>query len=379
MPHRHVTTVLRALVVSVLVVTACTPTESRDTGPRVEIADLKLLTTQGDVSGTSPVRVINKGSYALKIANVRLAPGEQINVAGIKDSTLNLALADFPQTARPLDLKQVVASDLNAGNVVEVPYTVENNARRMLVHTTVVPQDLGRGVQVEGWLYEKSFGAALMRITGDQAFEVSLQNDAPIPHSLDIHFGGMGSSTMVAPGATAVTNSAKVSSTTEAALGFYHCETPPIYEHIRHGMFGPALYEPKGGMSRVDKEFLLSEYAYSTIPNQDPKVVFFNGKADQYLDSPLQVKTGARVRLFLLNGGPLQPIELHFEGVQMDLQFVLDGIKLERIGGQSVVTLIPSSGAVLEFTAPKPGNYVFYDAAAKNIGKGAAGILHVTP
>ena len=37
----------------------------------------------------------------------------------------------------------------------------------------------------------------------------------------------------------------------------YHCGTAPVLAHIANGMYGAIVVDPKGGLPKVDKSFVL--------------------------------------------------------------------------------------------------------------------------
>jgi nitrite reductase (NO-forming) len=81
----------------------------------------------------------------------------------------------------------------------------------------------------------------------------------------------------------------------------------------------------------------------------------FNGVANQYKDHPLEVETGKRVRMFVLNAGPSRDSSFHIVGTIFDTVFK-EGIHLtpDNPGhyGSQAVDLAPAQGAVVEFEQP---------------------------
>ena len=97
----------------------------------------------------------------------------------------------------------------------------------------------------------------------------------------------------------------------------YHCGTAPALHHIANGMYGMMIVEPEGGLDPVDQEFALVQSEWYLGPQGEPArsprlspaapapdFVVFNGVANQYMDNPIQIETGKRVRVFVLDAGP---------------------------------------------------------------------------
>ena len=93
-----------------------------------------------------------------------------------------------------------------------------------------------------------------------------------------------------------------------------------------------------------------------------PDFVVFNGIANQYKDNPIAVKTGGRVRVFVLDAGPNEDSSYHVVGTIFDT-VTKEGITLKRGNadgwGSQAVDLSPAQGAIIEFTPVEDGMYPF--------------------
>src|SRR5262249_30203957 len=100
----------------------------------------------------------------------------------------------------------------------------------------------------------------------------------------------------------------------------YHCGTPPVMDHMAHGMYGAIVVAPAGGWGgggAAAQEYVLVQSEFYTQQNADttygldeaklmevqPDYVTFNGYANQYRQTPLSAKPGQKIRLFLVNAG----------------------------------------------------------------------------
>jgi nitrite reductase (NO-forming) len=161
----------------------------------------------------------------------------------------------------------------------------------------------------------------------------------------------------------------------------YHCATQPILMHTGAGMMGMMVVKPKN-LPPVDKELWLTQgEAYigkagglsdmDKLNAKKPDVVMFNGYANQYKASPITVKKGERIRMYVLNAGPSLWSAFHVIGT------VFDGTMVEGMQGHDsqTINLAPSQGGWVDFTLDQTGNYPFVTHAFGDMTKGAAGVL----
>jgi nitrite reductase (NO-forming) len=221
---------------------------------------------------------------------------------------------------------------------------------------------------------------------GDRV-EVTLVNGASaamhvdMPHSLDMHAAEIAPNVAfktIAPGAT--THYSFVAR--NPGVFMYHCATQPMALHLGAGMAGMFVVKPRH-MPRVDRELWLvqQEYFLGRAPGADPDyekmlaerpdVIAFNGYADQYMQHPIRVRAGERIRVYVLNPGPTHTSSFHVIGA------VFDRTRSEGIAGgpAQVLTLPPSSGGYADFTLHGEGAYPFVDHNFASMAKGAMGAL----
>jgi nitrite reductase (NO-forming) len=104
----------------------------------------------------------------------------------------------------------------------------------------------------------------------------------------------------------------------------------------------------------------------------------FNGVAQQYLNNPIEVDTGADVRLFVLDVGPSIDSSFHVVGTIFH-SVTKEGVQLaegnDGSWGSQAVDLAPAQGAVIEFRAMEDGLYPFVTHAFNFPGRGAVGLF----
>jgi uncharacterized cupredoxin-like copper-binding protein len=164
----------------------------------------------------------------------------------------------------------------------------------------------------------------------------------------------------------------------------YHCATQPVLMHTSAGMMGMMVVKPRN-LAPVDRElWMTQEEFYLGAPGkpadmakmaaETPDVMAFNGYANQYKASPITVRKGEKVRMYVLDAGPSKWSAFHVIGTVFDKTYV------EGVVGHDAqtVSFAPSQGGWVEFTLDQEGNFPFVTHAFGDMVKGAAGILHTT-
>jgi nitrite reductase (NO-forming) len=171
----------------------------------------------------------------------------------------------------------------------------------------------------------------------------------------------------------------------------YHCGTSPALHHIANGMYGMVIVEPAEGLPPVDAEVAVVQSEWYLGPQGEtvslakaaaaapaPDYVVWNGVANQYVDNPIAVGTGDRVRIFVLNAGPSVDSSFHVVGTIFS-RVIKEGIQL-NLGnpgnfGSQAVDLSPAQGAIIEMVMPEDGLYPMVTHAFNFVGRGALGLF----
>jgi len=242
------------------------------------------------------------------------------------------------------------------------------------------------------WTFGGSVPGPVIRVKQGDLIRIHLKNPATskLPHSVDFH------SSMVAWNDEMASINPGEEKLYEyraeyAGVWMYHCGTAPALHHIANGMYGMMIVEPKGGLDRVDQEFAIVQSEWYLGPQGEPAsltkaaaaapapdFVLFNGVANQYKDNPIQIATGKRVRLFVLDAGPSIDSSFHIVGTIFD-RVIKEGIEL-TVGnaggfGSQAVDLSPAQGAMVEFTMAEDGLYPIVTHAFNFVGRGALGLF----
>jgi nitrite reductase (NO-forming) len=267
-------------------------------------------------------------------------------------------------------------------------------------HVTLTVTDtlteVAPGVRQTLWTYGENGkagtmpGPTLHGKVGD-TFVVHLVNDGDMGHSVDFHAGEL------APDEPMRTINPGQSldytfTATRAGIWLYHCSTMPMSAHIANGMFGAVVIDPPD-LAPVDKQYvLISSELYlgpqdgsvdvDKVDAMQPDAVVFNGYVNGYDADPLTATAGKRIRIWVLDAGPNEPLAFHVVGAQFDTVFS-EGAYLLRpgnaeSGGSQVLSLQPGQGGFVELTPPQAGHYPFVSHIMTNAEHGEHGVLAVS-
>ena len=284
-------------------------------------------------------------------------------------------------SAPPYELRDATAPPLLPGSVHDIDLVVEEKL-----------MTVAAGYQQMVWTFNGSVPGPVIRVKVGDTIRVHLKNPATsaLSHSVDFHSSQVAwndKMTSIKPGEE------KLYEWTAdyAGVWMYHCGTSPALHHIANGMFGMVIVEPAEGLPAVDKEFAIVQSEWYLGPQKEPTdltkasagapapdFVMFNGVANQYLENPIKVGTGERVRIFLLVAGPNIDSSFHIVGTIFDT-VTKEGIPLVRGNdgswGSQAVDLSPAQGAIIEFQTAEDGQYPMVTHAFNFVGRGALGLF----
>ncbi len=303
---------------------------------------------------------------------------------------------DTPSAAADLDFFAPPPDGFTAHDAA-VPPVPPGTVHRVTLTVTNSDTEVAPGVKQTLWTYGEDGGPGRMPgptlhgKVGD-TFVVHLVNNGDIGHSIDFHAGAL------APDLPMRTIDAGESldytfTATKSGIWMYHCSTMPMSHHIANGMFGAVIIDPPD-LAPVDKEYVLvaSELYLgpqdgvadmAKIQAKRPDAYVFNGYVNQYDADPLTAEVGDRVRIWVLDAGPNEPLAFHVVGGQFDTVFKEGGYLVRpgnaESGGSQTLSLAPSQGGFVEMTMPEVGRYPFVSHIMTNAEQGQHGILEVTP
>ena len=265
------------------------------------------------------------------------------------------------------------------GSTVNVTLTV----KELLV--SIAPN-----VVYHAWTFNGTVPGPVIRVRQGQTIHFTLVNDGNMPHSIDFH----AAQTPWNVNYQEVAQGKSFSFDWKAnypGVFMYHCGAPTVIFHMANGMYGAIIVDPANGWAPAQEYVLVQSEFYTTqLPDGSytadtaklnsgiPDYVVFNGYVNQYKDAPLTAKVGQRVRIFVVNAGPTLFSAFHVIGAIFSDTYA-DGNPANHMVGNQTVTIPPGGGTVVEMTIPQAGLYPFVTHSFANVGKGALGVLKVTP
>jgi len=301
----------------------------------------------------------------------------------------------FATEVRPRNQGLITIRTLNDAGI-KTNFIVDSAVRSFIHDIDLVIEEklmtVADGFSQAVWTFGGSVPGPVIRVKQGDLIRIHLKNPATskLPHSVDFHSSMVAwndEMTSINPGEEKLYEYRAL----YAGVWMYHCGTAPALHHIANGMYGMMIVEPRGGLEKVDQEFTLVQSEWYLGPQGEPAsltkaagaapapdFVLFNGVANQYKDNPIQIATGKRVRLFILDAGPSIDSSFHIVGTIFD-RVIKEGVELAidnpgRFGSQAV-DLSPAQGAMVEFTMAEDGLYPIVTHAFNFVGRGALGLF----
>ncbi len=251
------------------------------------------------------------------------------------------------------------ASDLSGRSVHEI-------------ELDVVEQEVAvsRGFTIPAWTYGGTVPGPTIRATEGDTIRVRLRNRTDHDHNL--HFHGRHSPLHdgwepIPPGGETIYEI--VAGPT--GVHPYHCHTMPIDHHIARGLYGTLIVDPMGGRSPAI-EVMLQLGGFDPELSGRNQVYAWNGIAGFYELFPIKVEAGAPIRTYVVNMTEYEPVgSFHLHAQTFDV--FPTGIGSQAAWHGDVVTLGQMERAMLEFTLPERGRYMFHPHQHHMAGRGAMG------
>ena len=236
--------------------------------------------------------------------------------------------------------------------------------------------DISPSKKIKAWTYNGSIPGPTLRVTEGDKVIVHFINKLDLPHT--VHFHGGHNGTMDGVFEIVPPNKTFTYEFTAAPSGalMYHCHVMPVVEHVRMGLYGAFIVDPKAPLPPA-KEFVIvfGDYDTKDIHTSDPESAFYNGYENIYYDNPLPVYTNETARVYMINLSQLPAYGYHIHGTLFKTW--ISGIWMnEPVHTQTWAT---SSGdaAIFEMKWPWEGKYVFHQHGIPE-DRGAMGFFNVT-
>ena len=270
-------------------------------------------------------------------------------------------------TAPPTSLTQ---ADLDAVTFPPPPDGRRGVTRDYDLSVTARQLAVGDGVIVDAWTYDGSVPGPILRATEGDRLRIRMANHTSHAHNLHLH----GRHDPAMDGWEPVPPGGEFTYDVIAepfGLHPYHCHTAPIAEHIGRGLYGAMIVDPPGGRPPA-LEVVLVLGGWDLDGDGRNELVAFNGVAGAYHRFPIRVPVGELVRVYLVNLLEHDPIaSFHLHAQTFDV--FRSGTALEPDEHTDVVALTQGERAIVEFTLPEPGRYMFHPHQSSLADRGAMG------
>jgi FtsP/CotA-like multicopper oxidase with cupredoxin domain len=230
--------------------------------------------------------------------------------------------------------------------------------------------EVGHEVFIEAWTYNGAVPAPIIRATEGDSLRIRFSNRTGHPHS--IHFHGSHRPEMdgwepVPPGGETVYEI----EAGPAGLHPFHCHTMPLAEHIARGLYGMMIVDPVGGRPEAQEvALLLSGFSNEEIGRNG--VVAWNGVAGFYHDHPIKVAKAEPVRAYIVNMLEYEPLaSFHLHSQTFDVYPA--GMRERPTFRDDTIALAQGQRAMIEFTLPTYGRYMFHPHQHWLAERGASG------
>lgn len=237
--------------------------------------------------------------------------------------------------------------------------TNNSNTKEFTLIAEEATLNISPGDRIKAWTYNGSIPGPTIRVTEGDKVIVHFINKLDMPHTIHFHGGHNGTVDgvfeIIPPNGTFTYEFIA----TPAGALMYHCHVMPVVQHVRMGLYGAFIVDPKIPLPPA-KEFLLvfGDYDSKDIMTSDPDSMFFNGYKNIHYDHPLPVYENETARVYLINLAQLPAFGYHVHGTLFKTW--VSGILLNSpIYTQTWAT---SSGdaAIFELKWPWTGNFLFH-------------------
>src|ERR1044072_2403504 len=180
----------------------------------------------------------------------------------------------------------------------------------------------------------------------------------------------------------------------------YHCHVSPIDQHINKGLYGAFIIDPKIPrqnmtemvmlMNGYDLDYEKEGIGPSRIPTPEEvledympqefehgnEVYTVNGKAFDYEENPIPIKTNSDYRIYLINMLEFDQVNSFRLHGNM-YKYYPSGTSKEPSFENDIVTLGQGDRGILEFNYPYPGKYMFHSHINEFSDLGWMGLFNV--
>jgi nitrite reductase (NO-forming) len=237
---------------------------------------------------------------------------------------------------------------------------MNNNNKEITLIAEDAELEIAPGKRAKTWTFNGTVPAPTIRLTEGENVTIKFINKSPIPHT--IHFHGNHDDTadgvlpQVMPNQTYLYN---ITGEPAGAL-MYHCHAPPTSLHIRMGMYGALIVDPKDKPLPPAKELVMvmSEYDLEDQLGFEADYYLINGYADQYLRNPITINHGELLRMYIINIGTTIPAPFHLHSTTF--MAYPSGLWDNEPQHVQTIPIAPGDASIVEAKWKYPGTYLFH-------------------
>jgi FtsP/CotA-like multicopper oxidase with cupredoxin domain len=179
----------------------------------------------------------------------------------------------------------------------------------------------------------------------------------------------------------------------------YHCHVNPVADHINRGLYGMMIIDPREPREQMvemvmtmngydmdyDLEGTVAPPSMAAIRGEEEReeeeergneIYTVNGKAFDYMDNPIPLNVGEKVRIYLLNMVEFDLINsFHLHGDMFT--YIPGGTQYEATQVNDVIELGQANRGIIEFAYDNPGRYMFHAHVQEFTDLGWMGLFDV--
>jgi nitrite reductase (NO-forming) len=255
-----------------------------------------------------------------------------------------------------------------------------SNSKEFTMIAEDATMEISPGERVEVWTFNGTVPGPTLRFTEGDNITIHFINKAPMAHTLHLHgthdSKNDGAFPLILPNQTYNYNFIA-----EPAGSFlYHCHAPPTSLHIKMGMYGSLIIDPKdSGILKPAREYalVLSEFDPEDQDSFVPKYYPVNGYTDQYTENnSLVARQNELVRFYISNPGTTIPFPFHLHSTIFKV-YQSGLLSNEPIDVQTI-PISPGDAIIVEATWKYPGTYLVHSHGIQE-ERGNMGEIDIIP
>jgi FtsP/CotA-like multicopper oxidase with cupredoxin domain len=237
------------------------------------------------------------------------------------------------------------------------------------------------GIEFPAWTYNGRVPGPTLRCTEGDRIRIHFTNGSGHPHTM--HFHGIHPFEMdgvpgAGPGSVQPGQSVIYEFDAEPfGLHLYHCHAFPLARHIAKGLYGAFIIDPKTGRPPVDHEFIMVMNGFDVDFDDENDFYAVNSIPFHYQQHPIQIQTGEKVRVYLVNileFDLINSLHLHANF----FHYYPTGTSLTPSEFTDTIMQAQAQRGILEFSYKFPGRFMFHAHVTEFAELGWTGNFEVT-